>query len=915
MTRVPLILLGVAVGALLLSPAPVGGWGCLSSPTALSDSEMSTLRNTFPDYASDRARYQAEFDGRLGPHPIHQLIALKAYQLLERDPAFKDGRSGFPDIKAINAWDGTMRTSRGMAKRSNNVPAISEWLDPPVGVFSGPAADAELTVLGKWSDLYSAQDHYWNPWLNCGGAPLGSGTNYIALRRAIATGEPKSFDVPLEVEKAEYAHYLAHYVGDVASAKHADAIAIPVEALSRLEKLAERFPSSGADDLATVFDTPEVVAAANLIRQVTVGHDATNGPKLWQRWERHIARDAVLDPARSDLAIEVGPASLRSAVAAYLHGLATRPPQKNLYAFYSFFDPFYFNGQVLDTANDVWSLEWGLGTPFCTHLFWETNPEQGQFARRQAGKKVTELRGIGLDSLGAATPEADYQPFKMSAEFSNIADDKKRNDALRTAMADLVKHCSVAAHGTVCEVESPDQFNMEFKTELGIAIQHVFTAFRASITALRVDAKLVESEVVGRTYIKCELYNLAKEAATLDRISLDWDPPGVFVRTKGKGTKAIKGSQLKPGERVEVGWEIEPPEHHPMPEFSVELCGHYSNTPDSGWHRAKVEGGLSIVYGPEGAGRRVPKGAPVDLIVVFDITGSMGGPIDSCRKRAETLIRSLREGKEVDLRLGLVGFRDHDDDKAPAFDPQPLTEDVDRLIGWMNDWEAKGGGDTPEDQYAALMRAIKMKWDNERKGKKVTKLIVVITDAPAKRDPVTGRDFEGNNANKVAAAAEAVDPAHIYPIIVGRDAQAIADAEELAQLTGGRMLAAASGDEVADALLAAVETGIEEHAEPASQTAGRALTVIVLLLAGAAALGLGLGVSVRRRRPSCGVCGRTLRAGASFCPGCGASVAAPAAASRACPNADCRSHVPAGREFCTACGTRMATVAGDSPGR
>ncbi|MFQ6130404.1 MAG: zinc-ribbon domain-containing protein [Armatimonadota bacterium] len=903
MTRVPPILLGVTVGALLLSPAPVGGWGCLSSPTALSDSEMSTLRNTLPDYATNRARYQAEFDGRLGPHPIHQFIALKAFQLLERDPAFKDGKSGFPDIKAINAWDGIVRTSRGMAKRSNNVPAISEWLDPPVGAFSGPAADAELTVLEKWSDLYCAQDHYWNPWLNCGGAPLASATNYIALRRTIATGEPKSFDVPLEVEKAQYAHYLAHYVSDVASAKHADAIAIPVGALNRLEKLAEGFPSSGADDLATVFNIPEVVEAANVIRRVAVGYDATNGAKLWRRWNRNIARDAVLDPARSGLAIEVGPASVRSAVAVYLRGLATRPPEKNSYAFYNFFDPFYFNGQVLDTANDLWSLEWGLGTPFCTHLFWETNPEQGQFARRHAGKKVTELRGVGLGSLGAETPEADYQPFKMSAEFNNITDDKKRNDALRTAMADLVKHCSVAAHGTVCQVESPNEFNMEFKTELGIAIQHVFTAFRASITALRVDAKLVESEVVGRTYIKCELYNLAKETATLDRISLDWDPPGVFVRTKGRGTKAIKGSQLKPGERIEVGWEIEPPEHNPMPEFSVELCGHYNNTPDSGWHRAKVEGGLSIVYGPEGAGRRVPKGAPVDLIVVFDITGSMGGAIDSCRKRAEALIRSLREEKEVDLRLGLVGFRDHDDDEAPPFDPQPLTSSVDRLIRWMNDWEAKGGGDTPEDQYAALMRAIKMKWDNERKGKKVTKLIVVITDAPAKRDPVTGRDFEGNNASKVAAAAEAVDPAHIYPIVVGTDAQAIADGEELAELTGGKFLSAASGEEVADALLEAVETGIEEHAEPVAPTGpgSRPLLAALLLLVGIAAIGVGLAFALTRGRNTCPHCGRAIRASATFCTSCGAELGA-----RRCPNPQCGQEMLFGKEFCTACGTRVA---------
>ncbi len=891
--QLPMALLVAAMAC----PLPAGAWGTLSAPLPLSDDERNTLQNTLAEYATNRAQYDREFTARLGPHPIHAFIAYKAFQLLERDPAYKDEKSGFPDIKDINAWDGIVRTGPGMAKRSAAVAGSSEWLDPPVGLYTGPGADAELSTGGDWNPDYNATFHYWNPWLECGGAPLGAGFHYLALREAIAKAEDDPSE-PLEVRTGKHAHFMAHYISDVASVKHADAIEIPSGTMDKLEGFATAFHADSGDDINAAMNLPQVGQALALFRRVTTAQSAANSPKYWQRIARNITRSPVLNPAQSGMFITVAPPSLRSSVAAYLHELGGRPPAKSRDSFFRFYDPFYFNGTVLDTFGVTGTLNWKLATPFSSHVFWETNPAQFAFARAQDGKPVKALTGVGLKSLGGETSDADYQPFKGSSDFHDL-DKKKRQTAIRAPLEELVKHCSLTVHGKASNMMSDQDFRPEFKKPMGVAIQHVFTGFRASITALRIDARLMESEVGGRTHIKCKLENLAAEPATLDAIYLSWDPPGYPIKYTGKGTKGIKGRKLSSGTPIEVGWDVEIPEDIPTPEFWVELCGHYTNTPDSGWRRTKVEPGLSVVYGTKGAKHRVEEGAPVDLIIVFDITGSMGSAIDSVRTRAISMIETLRTEKKVDLRLGLVGFRDHDDDAAPPFDPKPLTDNVDGLVRWMNDWAPKGGGDTPEDQYAALMRAIRMKWDNERGKKKVTKLIVVITDAPAKIDPATGRDFEGNNARKVADAAFKVDPAHIYPIIVGSNAEALAHGKELAELTGGRVLSAESGDQVAEMLLEAVEAGIQEHADTGERRGPGAL-IAGLLIAGLMALGVGLVFLRSRARAACPHCGVALRADVTFCPSCSGGLAP-----RRCPSPQCGQEMPADKQHCTSCGTPL----------
>lgn len=236
--------------------------------------------------------------------------------------------------------------------------------------------------------------------------------------------------------------------------------------------------------------------------------------------------------------------------------------------------------------------------------------------------------------------------------------------------------------------------------------------------------------------------------------------------------------------------------------------------PPSGGQWADVEiggaagpGRVATLGGADRAIGGATAGAPLDLIVAFDLTASMGASIESMKRSTVDLVRRARAASP-DFRLGLVTFRDSDADAADAFEVRPLgSVSATDLEAIMAGWEAKGGGDHPEDMAEALSRAIAM-WEGEGStARKPVKLVVVVTDAPGKWP-----DGFGNTRESIARRAFEVDPAHVYPVVVGENPEALADAERIAAATGGRMLRAEDGAGVADAVIAAVEGGVAAHA-------------------------------------------------------------------------------------------------------
>lgn len=127
--------------------------------------------------------------------------------------------------------------------------------------------------------------------------------------------------------------------------------------------------------------------------------------------------------------------------------------------------------------------------------------------------------------------------------------------------------------------------------------------------------------------------------------------------------------------------------------------------------------------------RQEYKNVPLDILFIFDTTGSMGEEIARLKKTLEIInlnIASLPAKPEV--RFGMVLYRDRGD--AYVTKVVQLTSDLNKFQKELNNVEAGGGGDGPEDLQSALDDAInKIKWNKDG-----IRLGFIITDAESHLD-------------------------------------------------------------------------------------------------------------------------------------------------------------------------------------
>ena len=224
----------------------------------------------------------------------------------------------------------------------------------------------------------------------------------------------------------------------------------------------------------------------------------------------------------------------------------------------------------------------------------------------------------------------------------------------------------------------------------------------------------------------------------------------------------------------------------------------------------------------------VPK---VDLVFSIDTTGSMFPYIAGAVSAANDVVDAL-SGKSgtppiiTDYRVGIVDYKDVDSvlpfPCPPDYDAvtdlnftskrSSITSGLNGLIGKVN-----GGCDIPEDVLSGIDRALSFPW---RDG--VNKAVIVMGDAPG-HDPEA---HSGLTSASVAAHAAAVDPAQIYPILVGpRSTDAFMT--NLATLTGGQPFDSRTGGGVGAAILAAITTIITAPPPPPTDTTPPSVTVTV----------------------------------------------------------------------------------------
>ena len=197
-----------------------------------------------------------------------------------------------------------------------------------------------------------------------------------------------------------------------------------------------------------------------------------------------------------------------------------------------------------------------------------------------------------------------------------------------------------------------------------------------------------------------------------------------------------------------------------------------------------------------------------DIVFAFDTTGSMWDDIDAVKTAAIDIVETL-DAKLSDYRIAIVDYRDFNTSPYggsgdyPYNADLPFSRDKNIIISAIQSLSIGWGADWAESAYSGLIRAINTEgigaWRN---GANVKKRVIWLHDAPP-HDP---EPFTGYVLNDVVVAAENVDPAIIYPIVVGGDPIAYAYASTIAEGTGGKIFLALSAADVVQSVLSAIET-------------------------------------------------------------------------------------------------------------
>lgn len=301
---------------------------------------------------------------------------------------------------------------------------------------------------------------------------------------------------------------------------------------------------------------------------------------------------------------------------------------------------------------------------------------------------------------------------------------------------------------------------------------------------------------------------------------------------------------------------------------------------------------------------------PVDIVFVFDTTSSMGGEIDGVIRSSIAFAEQLSANNR-DFRLGLVAFGDEIRSIANA--DLTLTADVDEFTGWVRRLSADGGGDDPEASLDGLEQATAMQFRPDAQ-----KVLLLITDA-APHEAGDGTPYSRLTSAGLAQSlhdegfvvyAVAVDDASYHTVVtetggkfyeLTRSADFTSIIDEIGgdiakqyRLTYLSPRSSYDGTNRNIVINAAGMSGEQEFLEPhlvniqSSLPMGIGLLGVLLVALFAPALfvartaraGMAAGqmpaqevaAVAASRLPTCGVCGREIRAGARFCAGCGARV-------------------------------------------
>jgi hypothetical protein len=114
----------------------------------------------------------------------------------------------------------------------------------------------------------------------------------------------------------------------------------------------------------------------------------------------------------------------------------------------------------------------------------------------------------------------------------------------------------------------------------------------------------------------------------------------------------------------------------------------------------------------------------LDIVIVFDSTGSMGGEIRAVERQIHRIGTTLLK-LVPKARISLCTYRDEPGDEY-VVRGLPLTNDISAIDQFLREVDADGGGDEPEAVHRGLEWAVKK---NQFRGS-ARKVILIFGDAP-----------------------------------------------------------------------------------------------------------------------------------------------------------------------------------------
>jgi hypothetical protein len=193
----------------------------------------------------------------------------------------------------------------------------------------------------------------------------------------------------------------------------------------------------------------------------------------------------------------------------------------------------------------------------------------------------------------------------------------------------------------------------------------------------------------------------------------------------------------------------------------------------------------------------------LDLVFVMDTTGSMRAELADVQANLLGVIRVLAR-LAPSLRIGFVAFKDRGAAYVTrGFPLSPMTQDnVLKVIRFVGEMSADGGGDDPEPVDEALAVATAMPWRDDAQGQ-----IIVIGDAPA-RPSGRGRAFALAERFRFSAPDQGL-PRTVSTIYTGPASAAQMFFEQVARAGGGEF-SAYQGQIIENVLLSVLREPGEE---------------------------------------------------------------------------------------------------------